>query len=174
MMTIGRSLFAIALAASAALAAPAAGQAADRIEKALGLRLEVVGGGSARLADLAGKVVLVKLWASWCPQCRDAFPKLDALGRELRPRGVEIVAVSVDEDRKKLNAYLAGQSSDMLILVDPRARLLQAFGASTIPSSYVLDRTGAVRYRHKGYDEASITTYRREIEALLGETATGD
>ncbi|HEX5107714.1 MAG TPA: TlpA disulfide reductase family protein [Vicinamibacterales bacterium] len=136
-------------------------------DKALSLQMPSAEGRSLRLSDLKGKVVLVKFWASWCPQCQEAYPKLAELQRELRPRGVEIVAISVDEQRKNATAFLATHPSDLLVTFDPRGRVLEAFGASAIPASFVLDRSGTVRYRHSGYTAESLAAYRREIETLL-------
>ena len=167
-MTIrGRVLLSAAvLVAALAIAAGAASAASGDA-----LRLELAGskGPPVRLADFAGKVVLVKIWASWCPQCQQAFPQLSALQRELRPRGVEIVAVNVDDVRKRATAFLAEHPTDMVVAFDPRARMLEALGAAAIPASFVFDRRGVVRYRHTGYDAATLAAYRQEIETLLAE-----
>jgi thiol-disulfide isomerase/thioredoxin len=128
-------------------------------------------GRSLRLADFKGKIVLVDLWASWCADCRMSFPALDALSREYRPRGVEIVAVNLDRHQKDAAAFLAVRPHEMLVVFDPRARMLEAFGAAGIPSSYLIDRQGTVRYRHSGYTAATDAQYRRQLDLLLAEPA---
>jgi peroxiredoxin len=122
-----------------------------------------------RLADFRGKVVLVKLWASWCPDCQAAFPKLDALYREYRARGVEVVAVSLDERQKDAEAFLKTRPHELRVMFDPNAKVLKAFGAPGVPTSYIIDRRGIIRFSHEGYDETTEASYRRELDALLAE-----
>ena len=50
-----------------------------------------------RLADYRGKVVLIDFWASWCTPCKTSFPALDAIYREYQAKGLEVLAVNVDE-----------------------------------------------------------------------------
>jgi thiol-disulfide isomerase/thioredoxin len=122
-----------------------------------------------RLTDFKGRVVLVDLWASWCAECQRSFPVLDRLSREYRPRGVEIVAVNLDQHKKDAAAFLATRPHEMLVVFDPRARMLEAFGAAGIPSSYLIDRQGTVRYRHTGYTAGAEAQYRQQLDFLLAE-----
>jgi thiol-disulfide isomerase/thioredoxin len=124
-----------------------------------------------RLADFKGKIVLVDLWASWCAECRTSFPALDALSREYRSRGVEVVAVNLDQRQKDAAAFLAARPHEMLVVFDPRARLFEAFGAAGIPSTYLIDRQGTVRYRHSGYTAGTEALYRQQLDLLVAEPA---
>ena len=128
-------------------------------------------GTSVRLADFKGKVVLVDLWASWCADCRLSFPVLDALFREYRSRGVEVVAVNLDRRRKDADTFLALRPHEMRVVFDPRARVLEAFGAEGIPTSYLIDRGGTVRYWHSGYRPGTEAQYRRQLDLLVAEPA---
>ena len=140
-----------AVAALAILAANGGGWVRAAAVDPFDVEVRDARGRSLRLAEFKGKIVLVDLWASWCPDCRISFPALDALSREYRPRGVEIVAVNVDQRQKDAAAFLAVHPHEMVVVFDPRARMLEAFGAAGIPSSYLIDRQGTVRYRHSGY-----------------------
>ena len=122
-----------------------------------------------RLADFRGKVVLLDLWASWCPECQVMFPALDTLSREFRARGVEVIAVTVDERRKDADAFLKTRPHQLRIMYDPGARVADAFDTLSIPASYLIDARGMIRFTHEGWDEAAAATYRREILALLTE-----
>src|SRR5205807_1546919 len=64
-------------------------------------------GHTVRLSELAGNVVLIDFWASWCIPCRMSFPAIDALQRELGSKGLVVVAVNVDEQRKNAESFLA-------------------------------------------------------------------
>ena len=122
-----------------------------------------------RLADFRGKIVLLKIWASWCPDCKVLFPEMDRLSREFKSRGVEVIAVNVDEHRKDADAFLKTQSHQLRVMFDPRARVADAFGARGVPASYLIDARGMIRFAHEGWDETADAIYRREIMSLLAE-----
>jgi thiol-disulfide isomerase/thioredoxin len=124
-----------------------------------------------RLSDFKGRIVVVDLWASWCPTCQGSFPALDAMSREFRARGVEIIAVNLDENTKDAEAFLRGRSPDMLVTFDPRARVLKAFGAPGIPTLYIIDRQGMIRHTVSGHGPDFADDVRRHLVALLAEDA---
>jgi cytochrome c biogenesis protein CcmG, thiol:disulfide interchange protein DsbE len=126
-------------------------------------------GQPVRFADLKGKVVLVDFWASWCGPCKASFPALDALYRELRLRGFEVLAVNVDERRRDADQFLTQHAYEMRVVFDPRGRAPEAFGVQAMPSSYLIDRRGNIRFAHTGYTARVLDAYRREIEELLRE-----
>jgi peroxiredoxin len=154
---------ALLLAALSEAGFAAAGVAAPNVE------LRGPRGQRMRLADFRGKVVLLEIWASWCPECQVMFPALDRLSREFRPRGVEVIAVNVDERRKDADAFLKTQQHQLRIMFDPSARVADAFDTLGVPASYLIDPRGRIRYTHEGYDETTDATYRREILSLLTE-----
>ena len=133
------------------------------------LELPALDGTLTRLSDLRGKVVLVDFWASWCIPCKASFPALDALHRELHNRGLEVLAVNVDERRRDADAFLAGRSPAMTVLFDPRGATPAAFNVRAMPSSAVIDRAGNIRFTHEGYSNKTLESYRREIATLLAE-----
>jgi cytochrome c biogenesis protein CcmG/thiol:disulfide interchange protein DsbE len=126
-------------------------------------------GKSLRLADLAGNVVLMDFWASWCIPCRTSFPAIDALQRELGPKGLVVVAVNVDEQRKNAEAFLAERPHVMRVAFDPTGQAAQAFALQAMPSAVVIDRSGHIRYTHMGYTDKTVAQYRAEVLELLGE-----
>lgn len=120
-------------------------------------------------ASLRGQVVLVDFWASWCVPCKASFPALDALHREFRDRGVSVVAINLDEERKAADAFLAARPHQMPVLFDPKGVSATAFVVKGMPSSVVIDRRGNIRYRHQGFTDKTLAQYRIEITQLLGE-----
>jgi thiol-disulfide isomerase/thioredoxin len=126
------------------------------------------GGKNIRLSELKGKVVLLDVWASWCAPCKEELPMLDDMAARLRKKGVEIVAVSVDENRQDAEAFVQERPSWSIQLAhDPEGKVPGALQPPKMPSSYVIDRAGVIRDANFGFsrDDAE------KIEARLVELA---
>ena len=124
---------------------------------------------SVRLTTFKGNIMLVDFWASWCPSCKASFPALDKLAQEYAPRGVTVLAINVDERRRDADAFLAEHPHSMTVLFDPKGAAPQAFDVVGMPSSFVIDRTGVIRFTHMGYSGAVAEQYRTELNTLLTE-----
>ena len=126
-------------------------------------------GTAVRLADYKGKVVLIDFWASWCPPCKASFPALDAVYREYREKGLEVLAVNVDERRRDADTFLDAHPHRLTVLYDPKGVSPEAFGVKGMPSSFLIDRAGNIRFTHLGYSGNVADSYRQEITKLLSE-----
>ena len=134
------------------------------------IRFAADDGTETELAGSRGRVVLVDVWASWCPPCRTAFPVLDDLYREFHPRGLDVFAVNVDEHKKDARRFLAGRGYSMPVFFDPSGRTPAAFKMQAMPTSFLIDRRGVIRFVHEGYSDQVLRSYRSEIEQLIRET----
>ena len=125
-------------------------------------------GGS--LPETAGHVVFIDFWASWCAPCTASFPAYSQLQAEYSPRGLVIVAVIVDEDPSLYSAFVARLKPAFATLNDPKHVLVREVQVPTMPTSYLVDRSGRVRFVHAGFHgQQTERELRQEIEALLGE-----
>jgi thiol-disulfide isomerase/thioredoxin len=134
--------------------------------------LQTADGARVDLSSYRGKVVLVDFWASWCVPCKTSFPALDALYREYSPQGLEVLAVNLDERRKDADTFLEGRPHTLTVFYDPKGVAPAAFGVKGMPTSFVIDRDGKIRFTHMGYSGNVEESYRREIVQLLGERQT--
>jgi thiol-disulfide isomerase/thioredoxin len=157
--------------ALAAAGGPGLSQGSAKEEAALApaLELKTEDGSTVKTSDLRGSVVLLDVWASWCGPCKSSFPALDLLYQEFHPEGLEVLAVNVDERPQDAARFLSSRKHQMTVILDPRGRVPEAFGASGMPSSFLIDRRGVVRFRHEGFTQQTLESYRREIDILLGE-----
>lgn len=128
--------------------------------------LAQLGGGEVPV--LSGNVVLVDFWASWCAPCKASFPALAKVHAEYAPRGLRIVAVSVDENAAAASAFRRKLNPPFVTLHDARQQLAERVGLPTMPTSYLVDRSGRVRYVHVGF-RGEVDELRQHIEALLAE-----
>ena len=127
------------------------------------------GSKSIAVDDYRGKVVLIDFWASWCPPCLKSLPKYNELRREIGTSDFEIVAVNVDENTEDAKKFLAKHPVSYPIAKDPKGVLPGVFGVKAMPTSYLVDKNGVVKYVHAAFKEGDIEKLRAEIEKLIAE-----
>lgn len=120
--------------------------------------VELVGEGKA-------KVLIVDFWASWCGPCRRSMPELSALAQAYKDKGVVVVGVNREpRDKEAARAAWAELAPSFDSLVDSKG-LGERVGLTSLPSSYIVDRSGRIRHLHLGL--TSIESIRAEVDALL-------
>jgi peroxiredoxin len=115
-------------------------EADERARAQVDFTLVDVEGKIWHLHDLAGKVVLVNFWATWCPPCRKEMPDMEALYRRFKDRGFIVLAIS-DEDEGKVRPFIQGKYS-FPILLDRGRKVNEAMRVEGIPKSFLYDREG--------------------------------
>lgn len=157
--------------ALAAVVASGAGDLRASAKTLPAVAVRALDGATVRLGEFKGKVVVVDFWASWCAPCRVTFPALNRMHEEFASKGVEVLAINVDERRHDLDAFLAEQPHSMRVLLDPKAAATNAFNVRAVPTAFVIDRQGVIRFSHVGYTEAALESFRTEITSLLAESS---
>jgi len=147
----------LAVVFAGTLAGAARGQVAPRLD-ALGSD-----GRPVRLANLAGRVVVVDFWASWCEPCRASFPCLERLARTYGPRGLTVVGVGVDDERALFDRFVRETRPTFPVVHDADHSIAEGWSPETMPTTYVLGRDGRVRAVFTGaVDDARLETAIRE------------
>jgi thiol-disulfide isomerase/thioredoxin len=124
------------------------------------------------LPALEGKVVLLDFWASWCGPCKESFPAMADLQKRFGERGLVVLAVSVDDDPRAYTRFLERMKPAFATVRDVDHKLVAVFAAPTMPTSFLVDRQGKVRFRHEGFhNAATVESYVKQIEQLLAESA---
>jgi len=102
--------------------------------------------------SLAGKVVLVNFWATWCPPCRLEMPGIDRVWRDRRDAGFVVIGIATDETGEAgVRAFVAGRGVTYPIAMATPA-VVRAFGGYRgLPTSILIDRAGRIRYRITGF-----------------------
>ena len=151
-----------ALLPTLAHAAPPTGSAAPAIDLP-------TDNGRIRPADLAGKVVYVDFFASWCGPCKLSFPWLKAMQQQYAGRGLVVLAINVDKDRADAAQFVAHYSPTFLVGYDPRGKTAEAFHVEGMPSSFLVSPTGTILYSHVGFDMKDTAKIQAQIEKALAQ-----
>ena len=123
------------------------------------------GGGALKLGEHAGKVVVVDFWATWCEPCRQSFPAYQKLLDESGGK-LAILAVSVDEDPSGIDAFVRDTGVKFPVGWDKDQTAAKAYEPPTMPTSFVIDKNGIVRFVHAGFSAGDESTLKSEIGSL--------
>ncbi len=121
------------------------------------------------LPETQGKVVLVDFCASWCGPCKQAVPVLGRLQEELGGQGLVVLGVSVDARPGDYAALLKKWKPAFPVVHDAAQKLVSSVEVKTMPTSFLVDRTGKVRFVHSGFHPDTERDLRRQIATLLSE-----
>ncbi|MGM0738560.1 MAG: TlpA family protein disulfide reductase [Bacteroidota bacterium] len=117
--------------------------------------LEDLDGRIVRLSDFDGQIVVLNLWATWCPPCRDEVPSLIRLQEEFGGRGVQVIGVSLDENgaRRKVTDFAQSFGVNYPVPVDDGTVRGKYGPLSVIPTTYIFDAQRHIRFYAPGYLE---------------------
>lgn len=130
-------------------------------------------GDSVSLADMRGDAVLVNIWATWCPPCREEMPGLQALHEEYAEEGLRVLGVSIDSRNaeRDVATFIDNFGLTFPILLDPEERVTRVFRTTGVPETFLIDREGEVVRRWIGiFDPMSEDTRASIAEALRPRT----
>ena len=114
------------------------------------LRLSDLDGQDRSLAEFKGRVVLVNFWASWCSPCIKEMPSIQRLARTMRGKPFAIIGVNVAETELRVTAAVRRPGIEFPVLLDKDSAVFKRWGATVLPTTYVLDENGMVRYVGQG------------------------
>lgn len=134
---------------------------------------EEAGAGSLELASLAGRVVLVNFWATWCEPCEQEMPAMQRLYERLPRDRFELVAISIDDEESKVAEFVARYSLTFPVLLDPSKRVAEAYQTMGVPESLLIDPDGHVVERYVGPREWDAPEYVERIESLFADGVAG-
>ena len=124
------------------------------------------GDGKVALAETSGKVVIIDFWATWCEPCRDSFPvyqrMVDKFGGKL-----VVIGVSVDEEPDGIAKFAADTGAKFDLVWDEGQVLSERYKPPTMPTSYILDKNGVVRFVHAGFKSGDDAQIESEVSSLV-------
>jgi len=157
-----RALLLVALAAGTT-------QVSASPDPAPGFALPARGGGKVSLEQLKGQVVMLNFWASWCGPCRQEMPLLEQMYKRYASLGFTLLGVNVEANSGDAERWLAQTPVSFPILFDRENTVSALYAVNAMPSTVFIDRSGKVRYLHRGYKPGDESEYLNQIRALLKE-----
>ena len=133
-------------------------------------RLTLLGGGEVALSELRGQVVIVNLWASWCPPCRAEMPALQEAYEAYHDRGLEILAVNTtyQDSQAAAAGFVQEYGLTFPVPLDQTGEVSRSYLLRALPTSFFIDRDGVIQTVVIG-GPMSRTTIRTTVERLLGD-----
>jgi thiol-disulfide isomerase/thioredoxin len=153
------------------LAFPAQGAEFRKLEPMVPPVLETIDltGGKQDLAAYKGQVVLINFWASWCPPCRKEMPSMQRLMQKMSAKPFVILAVDTGESKDEAEPLLKEMHPDFPILLDPEGEMARRWKVFAMPTSFLVDKQGRVRYVLPGATDWDEGNGWRLIQEMLAE-----
>jgi peroxiredoxin len=102
-------------------------------------------GKTVNLADYKGKVVLLNIWATWCPPCVEEMPSMEKLHQELKDKDFEILAVSIDvSGAKAVIPFMKKHKLSFSVLTDTEGAIKSLYQTTGVPESFIIDKQGII------------------------------
>jgi peroxiredoxin len=116
-------------------------------------------------SDFRGKVLLIHFFATWCTYCPKEIAALESLYGKYGDKGLVPCSIDVGESKEKVASFAGSQRISYTLLLDPSSSVAKQYGVTGIPTTYVLDRTGIVRFRIIG--EITLEGLEKILRTLL-------
>jgi thiol-disulfide isomerase/thioredoxin len=106
--------------------------------------LSLLNGKPQTLSGLKGRAIFLNFWATWCPPCREEMPSMEVLYRRFKDKGLEFLAVNIQEDKKDVAAFMREFGLTFPVILDSTGEVSAIYGIRGIPTTYIIDREGGI------------------------------
>jgi peroxiredoxin len=141
----------------------------EKLVRAKPFVVPVATGGTLRLSDLRGKVVMVNFWATWCPPCKEEMPAIQSLYDRFKDEGFDVVALSVDsQGREAVVSFVKEHKLTFSVGLDQTMQVAGAYGVRGLPATFLVDKEGRMVTAALGPREWDGAAAHALIRSLLG------
>jgi peroxiredoxin len=127
----------------------------------------VNGKGKASVRASSGKVLIVDFWATWCDPCKKSFPKLQGLYAKLKPSGMDLIAISEDDENSGIQEFGNNYGAKFPLVWDDGKKIAGKWVPKSMPTTFIVDKSGVVRFVHFGYHDGEELEIEKEVKSLL-------
>ena len=115
----------------------------------------------------SGKVLIVDFWATWCEPCKKSFPKLQDLYTRYKTSGMDLIAVSEDDENTGITDFGNNFGAKFPIVWDGGKAIAGKWQPKSMPSTFIVDKNGIVRFVHLGYHDGEEAEIEKEVKSLF-------
>ena len=119
--------------------------------------------------SLKGKPAIVDFWASWCAPCKESFPFYDQMAKKYGKQGLVVIGVNVDDTIEPAQEFSKNTPVSFTLLFDEGKKLVTQIKVATMPTSYLIDRSGKLISIHRGFVPSDREGLEAEIKKLVGQ-----
>jgi len=120
-----------------------------------------------KLSSYRGNVVYLDFWASWCIPCKESMPLFNELREHLKDSGFEVIAVNLDEVPEKGREFLKEYPVNYPVVTAVNDNISDLYQLYGLPTSYVIDRDGILKYAHQGFRDGDMKKIKEQIWKIL-------
>ena len=131
--------------------------------------LKSTSGENLRLSEYRGEIVMLSFWATWCGECRAQLERLGAMHERYRDVGVQLLAVSLDQNARQAADGARALDATYSVLHDAGGEVGRLYTVDRMPMMVLIDRAGVVRDVFEGYRRGNEDEYLQRVQALLRE-----
>ncbi len=135
--------------------------------KASEFAMRDMAGSYVSITAMRGKVIVLNFWATWCPPCKVEMPGLEQLYHDYRAGGLEVIGLSTDSSEAGIREFLSKTPVNFPILHDRSGRVTKLYGVNSLPTTFLIDRSGTVVELFIGEQDWTSPHMRDRIESLL-------
>lgn len=122
-------------------------------------------GNKHRLSDYKGQGVFLNFWGTWCKPCETEMPYINNQYHQFKDKGVQVLAVDINESNLVVNQFAARHSLDFPIMIDRDKQVMNAYGIDPLPATFLIDKDGKVVKYHTGQlNEKTIREFMEKIK----------
>jgi len=123
------------------------------------------------LSDYRGQVLMINVWATWCLPCRVEMPSIEALNKEYAPKGLKIIAVSIDDPGTEpaIRAFIKQYGLTFEVLHDPQGKISDLYDVTGYPETFIVGKDGVIRKKLMSATDWNSPDARALVDRLLSE-----
>ena len=136
------------------------------------LKLKMLDGSKTTIHELVKDgPIMIDFWATWCVPCKKVMKFLDEYHQEYSDEGFKVLMINQDTPRSlgKVKSYIRSQNHQFLVSLDPNKALAKKLNGLVMPTLILVDKGGAIKWRHQGYVPGEEVEIQKQIKELIKE-----
>lgn len=123
--------------------------------------------GGKEVTPYKDRVTVIHFWATWCGPCKHSMPALEKMYEKNHDNGLDVIGLSVDDEVDGVAEFASDMKVKYPVVYDGGHTIAKNYNVASMPSTYVIDRKGTIRFVHQGYHDGEVEELTKEVESLF-------